>query len=102
MSCTETSGLCITYRRKTVYNRTWSVGFRFVKKEVCDYVIAAVRQILKDNPIDYVKWDMNRHLTDVGSMYFEPDRQGEITHRYVLGLLLYYGRVNIGIFGNII
>ena len=56
------------------------------RKEVCDYVIAAVRQILKDNPIDYVKWDMNRHLTDVGSMYFEPDRQGEITHRYVLGL----------------
>ena len=56
------------------------------RKEVCDYVIAAVRQILKDNPIDYVKWDMNRHLTDVGSMYFETDRQGEITHRYVLGL----------------
>ena len=56
------------------------------RKEVCDYVIAAVRQILKDNPIDYVKWDMNRHLTDVGSVYFEPDRQGEITHRYVLGL----------------
>ena len=56
------------------------------RKEVCDYVVGAVRRILKDNPIDYVKWDMNRHLTDVGSIYFGADRQGEITHRYVLGL----------------
>lgn len=72
------------------------------RKEVCDYVIAAVRQILKDNPIDYVKWDMNRHLTDVGSMYFEPDRQGRDYTSICVGTLLYYGRVNIGIFGNII
>lgn len=56
------------------------------RKEVCDYVITSIRKILKETPIDYVKWDMNRHLTDIGSLYFEADRQGEIAHRYVLGL----------------
>ena len=56
------------------------------REEVCNYVITSIRRILKENPIDYVKWDMNRHLTDVGSLFFEADRQGEITHRYVLGL----------------
>ena len=56
------------------------------REEVCDYVITSIRRILQENPIDYVKWDMNRHLTDVGSLFFESDRQGEITHRYVLGL----------------
>ena len=56
------------------------------RAEVQDYIIANVNATLASAPIDYVKWDMNRHLTDVGSMYFEPDRQGEITHRYVLGL----------------
>lgn len=56
------------------------------RREVCDYVIESVRKVLQSTPIDYVKWDMNRHLTDVGSTAYLPCQQGEITHRYVLGL----------------
>ena len=56
------------------------------RKDVCDYVIKSLRDILNSAKIDYVKWDMNRHLTDVGSSAYSPCQQGEITHRYVLGL----------------
>lgn len=54
--------------------------------EVCRYVTESVAKILRETKIDYVKWDMNRHLTDVGSVNFPAERQGEIFHRYVLGL----------------
>ena len=56
------------------------------RKEVCDYVVESMARVFKEGHVDYVKWDMNRHLTDVGSAYFPPQQQGEITHRYVLGL----------------
>ena len=36
--------------------------------------------------ISYVKWDMNRHLTDLGSAYLDRKNQNELSHRYVLGL----------------
>ena len=54
--------------------------------EVCAYLVEAVSQILASGEITYVKWDMNRHLTDLGSAYLEKKKQGELSHRYVLGL----------------
>ena len=36
--------------------------------------------------IEYVKWDMNRQLSDLGSVELPADRQGELYHRYVLGV----------------
>ena len=56
------------------------------REDVCDYVIESISKVLESAQIDYVKWDMNRHLTDVGSGFYSAARQGEITHRYVLGL----------------
>ena len=43
-------------------------------------------KILHSANIAYVKWDMNRSLSDVGSAAWPADRQGELYHRYVLGL----------------
>jgi alpha-galactosidase len=54
--------------------------------EVCDYIIEAVSNILASAPISYVKWDMNRHLTEMGSAALPPERQRETAHRYMLGL----------------
>jgi alpha-galactosidase len=54
--------------------------------EVRDYIVDSVFSILSSANIVYVKWDMNRHLTEVGSTALPPDRQGEVYHRYVLGL----------------
>lgn len=56
------------------------------RKDVCDHVIDSVRAVLASTHIDYVKWDMNRHLTEVESGAYDPCQQGEISHRYVLGL----------------
>jgi len=54
--------------------------------EVCDYIIKAVSDVLEDAPISYVKWDMNRHMTELGSVGLPANRQKEMPHRYMLGL----------------
>ncbi len=56
------------------------------RQEVCDYVIEAVSAVLRRVRIEYVKWDMNRYMSEVGSAKLPPERQGEVMHRYMLGL----------------
>ena len=56
------------------------------RKEVRDYAYECVAKILRSANIAYVKWDMNRQLTDLGSYGLEAKRQGELLHRYVLGV----------------
>ncbi|WP_026675173.1 alpha-galactosidase [Alkalihalobacterium bogoriense] len=58
----------------------------FSRKEVCDEIIARVSAILEAAPITYVKWDMNRHMSEVGSAGLPPERQRETAHRYMLGV----------------
>lgn len=58
----------------------------FSREEVCDAVAGMVRDILKSAPITYVKWDMNRNMTEIGSAALPPERQRETAHRYMLGL----------------
>ena len=58
----------------------------FSRKEVCDEVIKRVSDILLSAPISYVKWDMNRNMTEVGSTAWSAERQKEVAHRYMLGL----------------
>lgn len=55
------------------------------RSEVCDYIVEAVSNVLQSAPIEYVKWDMNRHITDAYSVGLGI-RQGEFFHRYMLGL----------------
>lgn len=52
--------------------------------QVRDYIVSNVRSILEEGQISYVKWDMNRHMTDCYSPYVA--HQGEFFHRYMLGL----------------
>lgn len=56
------------------------------RKEVREEIIKRVSDILREVPISYVKWDMNRALTDVGSIGLSAKNQKETFHRYVLGL----------------
>ena len=53
------------------------------KVEVQDYIIENVSKILKEANIDYVKWDMNRNISDICFSGYNP---GEFYHRYILGL----------------
>ncbi|MGN0203724.1 MAG: alpha-galactosidase, partial [Coprococcus sp.] len=56
------------------------------RQDVRDYVYDCMAEILHSAPISYVKWDMNRQLSDMGSCCLPADRQQELFHRYVLGL----------------
>ena len=56
------------------------------RPEVCQHMYNAVARMLTDANIDYVKWDMNRNFTCIGSSYLRRDQQMELPHRYMLGL----------------
>ena len=56
------------------------------RKEVRDYIFDSMAKVLSSANIEYVKWDFNRNLTEFSSAQLPADRQGEVFHRYVLGL----------------
>ena len=56
------------------------------RKEVRDYAYECVAKILRSANIEYVKWDMNRQLSDIGSLELPADQMGELYHRYVLAV----------------
>lgn len=56
------------------------------RNEVVDYLFGQIDDILSCGDIDYVKWDMNRNMTEVGSAGQSRNRQREVSHRYMLGL----------------
>lgn len=56
------------------------------REDVCDWVIETFTTIFNSAPINYVKWDMNRNMTEVGSAELPRERQKETAHRYMLGL----------------
>ncbi|MBR4726029.1 MAG: alpha-galactosidase [Lachnospiraceae bacterium] len=56
------------------------------RPEVVDYTFGQVERILKSANIAYLKWDMNRQLTDIGSAMLGKEGQGELFHRYCLGV----------------
>ena len=53
---------------------------------VCDYLIETISHLLATYPISYIKWDMNRNFTNLGSTYLPAACQKEQAHRYMLGL----------------
>ena len=55
------------------------------RPEVVDNLFEQMTAILDSTRIEYVKWDANRPLTEVGSAVLPPERQGEAEHRFVLG-----------------
>ena len=55
------------------------------RTEVQDYVIDSVSAVLSGANIEYVKWDMNRNMSEAFSC-LPPERQLETQHRYMLGL----------------
>ena len=53
---------------------------------VVDFLIDKMSEVFSSANISYVKWDMNRIFSDVYSPYLPAERQGEVAHRYILGL----------------
>ena len=63
------------------------------RPEVVDHIFTQIEAILSCGHIDYVKWDMNRNMTEVGSAGQSRNRQQEVSHRYMLGLCDLLGRL---------
>lgn len=56
------------------------------RRDVCDYIIGFMSDVLTSAPISYVKWDMNRCISEPGSLLLPPQQQQEFHHRYMLGI----------------
>ncbi len=52
---------------------------------VIDYLKETFDKTFADVPIDYFKWDMNRHLAQIGSSALPPERQGEVAFAHIKG-----------------
>ena len=65
----------------------------FSRKEVVDYIYDSMAEILGNAEVSYVKWDMNRSITECWSAALPADRQGETFHRYILGVYDLYERL---------
>lgn len=55
-----------------------------INPKVRDYIVENVSQIIDGADVSYVKWDMNRHISDAYSAQLV--NQGEFFHSYILGL----------------
>ena len=56
------------------------------RADVCEYVYESLASLLRTGTVDYIKWDFNRNVSEVGSALLPPEKQGEVLHRYYLGL----------------
>ena len=65
----------------------------FSRKEVRDNIFDQICAVFDQGKIDYVKWDMNRSITECYSAALPADRQGEVFHRYILGVYDLYERL---------
>lgn len=65
----------------------------FSRREVVDRIHEMMRKILSESRISYIKWDMNRSITECYSAALPADRQGEVFHRYILGVYDLYDRL---------
>ncbi|MGN0144383.1 MAG: alpha-galactosidase [Clostridium sp.] len=54
--------------------------------EVIDYLKSSIDKIIERTQLDYMKWDMNRNITEAYSNYLNSNQQGELMHRYILGV----------------
>ena len=65
----------------------------FSRKEVVDCIYDQMEKLLADSKVSYIKWDMNRSITECFSKGWAANKQGEIFHRYILGVYDLYERL---------
>ena len=65
----------------------------YSRKEVVDFIYESMAKLLRECKISYIKWDMNRCITEAFSAALPADQQGELFHRYILGVYDLYDRL---------
>lgn len=76
---------CLQTNREKTPSRNQFV-LDFSRDEVLEYIQSAIAAVLRSAEIRYVKWDMNRNITDAYSAALPASRSGEVLHRYVLNV----------------
>lgn len=76
-------------------DRRLSVGRKqycldFANKKAVDYIFNMISKVLDTIDFQYIKWDMNRNITEAYSMSLDNDKQGEFYHRYIMGVYKFY------------
>lgn len=70
-------------RRKELPYR---VFLNLAKEEVYQHLLKSISKLLRENKIDFIKWDQNTYLTEPGWMDAPPEVQREVRIRYVENL----------------
>ncbi len=65
----------------------------FSRKEVVDYIHEMIAKVIREAKISYIKWDMNRYMTECYSRAAKPEEQGKVMHKYILGVYDLYTRL---------
>ena len=63
------------------------------RDDVTDYLYGCMDKLLSEAKISYIKWDMNRYMTEPFGRELPADRQGEFMHRYILGVYKLYDKL---------
>ena len=77
---------CLRIPSRPPVRARYQLMLDFSRQEVVDFVYEMLVDIFDNANISYMKWDMNRSLSDFYSDALSKDRQGEVSHRYVLGV----------------
>lgn len=65
----------------------------FSRNDVVEHLYQQMSDLLRNAHISYIKWDMNRYITECYSALLPADRQGEVFHRYILGVYALYEKL---------
>lgn len=65
----------------------------FSRPEVVENIFDQMDAILSSNEIDYIKWDMNRYISEAYSQHLPAAQQREVMHRYILGVYALYEKI---------
>ncbi|MCD7866915.1 MAG: alpha-galactosidase [Clostridiales bacterium] len=65
----------------------------YSRPEVVDYIYEKIGSLIEESSISYIKWDMNRYMTEPYCKTALPGEQGKTMHRYILGLYDLYDRL---------
>ncbi len=65
----------------------------FSRKVVVDYIYNLMEKVLSEAKVSYVKWDMNRYITECYSNEKDAKSQGKVFHQYILGVYELYTRL---------
>lgn len=65
----------------------------FSKDEVVDHIYNQIEKLLSDYNISYVKWDMNRYITECYSKDKGANLQGTVYHKYILNVYKLYDKL---------